>query len=124
LAVRAGRQGAPTLGYVPQNVFNAEGDLCKSRAKRGVESGLWPETIEFIWTKSRHSLDAKPFAEVSEGVASNPPPPDLTANHANHAKIKTEFSFVYLAYFAVHSASTPSEMSAKGDVFESGSLQR
>ena len=28
--------------------------------------------------------------------------PDSTANHANHAKIKTEFPFAYLAYFAVH----------------------
>jgi hypothetical protein len=40
-------------------------DLCKSRAKRGVESGLWPETLELIWIQSRRSLDATPFAEVS-----------------------------------------------------------
>jgi len=45
----------------------------------------------------------------AEGVASNPPPPDPTANHAKYAKRKTGFPFAYLADFAVHSASTPSE---------------
>jgi hypothetical protein len=39
-----------------------------------------------------------------------PPPPVSTANHANHAKIETEFPFVFLASFAVHSASTLSEL--------------
>jgi hypothetical protein len=40
-------------------------DLCKSRAKRGVASGLWPESLDIVKVKSRHSLDATSFAEVS-----------------------------------------------------------
>jgi hypothetical protein len=36
----------PTLkGLNPSNPFR---NLCKSRAKRGVESGLWPEPLEFV----------------------------------------------------------------------------
>jgi len=62
--------------------------------------------------QARSAYPGKPFPKFinAEGVASILPPPDSTANHAKYAKIKTEFSFVYLAYFAVHSASTPSEL--------------
>ncbi len=41
------------------------GGLCKSRAQRGVVSGLWPEIHCLARIKSRRSLDAIPFAETS-----------------------------------------------------------
>jgi hypothetical protein len=40
-------------------------DLCQSRAKRGVASGLRPESLNLLKMKSRHSLDATSFTEVS-----------------------------------------------------------
>ena len=62
-------------------------------AQRLAVRACWPEAS---------TLGNHPHKFINaESVASTPPPPDSTANHANHAKIKTGIPFAYLAYFAV-----------------------
>ena len=94
--------------------INAYMGICESFLQRDRRKNAVPTGFKSISPRlavragqARSAYPGKPFPKFinSEGVASH-----STANHANHAKIKTRFSFVYLAYFAVHSASTPSEL--------------
>jgi hypothetical protein len=50
---------------------NSFSDLCKTLSARVVASGLWPEKQGFAAKRSRRSLDATPFAEVSFRVDIN-----------------------------------------------------